>query len=166
MKNRCRWIALALLMALCLTPLQAQAGISDKKFQENFRKSVEKITNNFTTCSKGDKGDNVKKVKMRLKTLGYYSSSATYDDEFNDIMVKRVKLFQENNGLKVTGKVDSDTVTALKGSNPIRGEYYEDDWDEPAVTLIMPDVTYAKWDKRSDNKLGFSVELKNVSTTR
>ena len=157
MKNWRRWMALALLAVLCCAPLQAQA-VSLKSF-ESFKQS-------YSTCSKGDTGLNVQRVKTRLKDLGYYTSSATYDDEFNDIMVKRVKLFQENNGLSVTGRVDSATVSALKGSNPIRGEYYEGYWDEPDVTLIMPKVTYAKWDKRSGDQLGFSVELKNVSTTR
>jgi len=161
MRNRFRWMAVVLLIALCAAPMQAQASSL-----QNLRERLELSTKNYSPCAKGDEDLNVRKVKARLKELGYYSATATYDDEFNDIMVKRVKLFQENNGLEVTGLVDSATISALKGSSPIRGEYYEGYWDEPVVTLIMPYVTYAKWDKRSGDKMGFSVELKNVSTTR
>ncbi|MBP3657066.1 MAG: peptidoglycan-binding protein [Clostridia bacterium] len=156
---------LALLLVLCLAPHQAQA-VSIVGFENRFRKAIEADLSDYSTCYKGDCDSNVRKVKARLKTLGYYSSTATFDDEFNDIMVQRVKDFQENNGLPVTGDVNSATVSALKGFSPIRGPYYEGWWDEPDVTLIAPDITYARWDKRDCDQMGFSVEYKNVSTTR
>ena len=115
MKNWRRWMALALLAVLCCAPLQAQA-VSLKSF-ESFKQS-------YSTCSKGDTGLNVQRVKTRLKDLGYYTSSATYDDEFNDIMVDRLKEFQRNNGLRETGRYDLDTMEKLNGGgNLVRGSY-------------------------------------------
>jgi len=48
------------------------------------------------TYQKGDHGSDVLNLKNRLKELGYYSPTATFDDEFNSVMVERVKMFQKN----------------------------------------------------------------------
>ena len=207
---------LALLLVLCLAPLQAQAapgsatefrnslknpfGENTERFQFITPEETEEpdatssateetadpaplstldetdavssatelsdVSGELSPCFEGDVGLDVRRVKARLKELGYYSSTATFDDEFNSIMVQRVKDFQENNGLSVTGGVNGYTLEALEADNPIRGQYYEFYWDEPEVTLIAPDITYARWDKRDCDQMGFSVEYKNVSTTR
>ena len=160
MKNNCKWIVLLLL--LCLAPIHVQASTS-----ERLRDLLAQMqTNSLSVCEKGDAGSNVLAVKERLQTLGYYSATATFDDEFNDIMVQRVKLFQENNGLKMTGKVDSGTVSKLKESNPIRGEYYEGYWDEPDVTLVITYDSTGSWKNRGGDSLDFQIRVKNISTSR
>lgn len=66
------------------------------------------------TCSYGDTGNNVKKVQKRLKALGYYSSSI--DGDYGNGTKKAVQNFQKNNGLKVTGNVNSSTLKKLNSS--------------------------------------------------
>ena len=67
------------------------------------------------TCAPGDKGDAVKSVQKRLKSLGYYSGSI--DGDYGNGTKTAVKNFQKRNGLKETGKVNSDTLKKLNSSN-------------------------------------------------
>ena len=66
------------------------------------------------TCSVGDQGDNVRKVQKRLIALGYLSSSA--DGDYGNQTKKAVEAFQKNNGLSVTGNVNSKTLNKLNSS--------------------------------------------------
>jgi len=155
-------VLVLMMTVLCFTPLQAQAAL-DLSSYEAFKAQA---SGSYLECKKGDSGGNVLRIKERLQDLGYYRATATFDDDFNDTMVQRIKLFQENNSLEMTGKVDSSTAAKLKESNPIRGEYYEGYWTEPDVTLIIPDSSYGKWDEKSGDRFTFKIEAKNVSTSR
>ena len=66
---------------------------------------------------RGDYGDEVLRIKARLQELGYYSESAEFDAEFNDIMVSRVKQYQRDHGLEQTGRVDEHTYRSLMPSS-------------------------------------------------
>ena len=67
------------------------------------------------TCQIGDSGSAVRKVQKRLIALGYLSGSA--DGSFGNMTKDAVKAFQQNNGLKVTGKVNSTTLNKLNSSS-------------------------------------------------
>ena len=67
------------------------------------------------TCSRGDSGDAVRKVQKRLIALGYLQGSA--DGSYGNMTMNAVKAFQQRNGLKVTGNVNSNTLAKLNSSN-------------------------------------------------
>lgn len=157
-----RWMAWLILAVLCFAPLHAQAAL-DLSSYEAFKAQA---GGSYLVCEKGDSGGNVLRIKERMQKLGYYRKTATFDDEFNDTMVQRVKLFQENNSLSVTGKVDSRTAAKLKESNPVHGEYFEGYWTEPDVTLIIPASSLGKWNEEGTDKFTFTIKAKNVSTSR
>lgn len=157
-----RWMAWLILAVLCFAPLHAQAAL-DLSSYEAFKAQA---GGSYLVCEKGDSGGNVLRIKERMQKLGYYRKTATFDDEFNDTMVQRVKLFQENNSLSVTGKVDSRTAAKLKESNPVHGEYFEGYWTEPDVTLIIPASSLGKWKEEGTDKFTFTIKAKNVSTSR
>lgn len=157
-----RWMAWLILAVLCLAPLHVRAAL-DLSSYEAFKAQA---AGSYLVCEKGDSGGNVLRIKERMQKLGYYRKTATFDDEFNDTMVQRVKLFQENNSLSVTGKVDSRTAAKLKESNPVHGEYFEGYWTEPDVTLIIPASSLGKWNEEGTDKFTFTIKAKNVSTSR
>lgn len=66
----------------------------------------------FETYKKGAKGSDVYDLKLRLFHLGYFHTSKL-NKTYNDDMIKKVKHFQENNGLPVTGEVDEATYQAM-----------------------------------------------------
>ena len=70
------------------------------------------------TCQPGDTGDAVRKVQKRLIALGYLSGSA--DGDYGNMTKKAVKAFQQRNGLKVTGSVNSNTLAKLNSSSAKR----------------------------------------------
>ncbi len=71
-----------------------------------------KTTATFTrTMKKGCKGDDVKSLQKRLKTLGYYSSTA--DGKFGSGTEKAVKAFQKKKKLKQDGVVGKTTFKAI-----------------------------------------------------
>jgi len=67
------------------------------------------------TCAPGDKGDTVKAVQKKLKSLGYYTGSI--DGDYGNGTKTAVSNFQKRNGLKQTGKVNSDTLKKLNSSS-------------------------------------------------
>ena len=67
------------------------------------------------TCAPGDNGDAVRKVQKRLINLGYLSGSA--DGDYGNMTKNAVKDFQRNNGLSVTGSVNSATLNKLNSSS-------------------------------------------------
>ena len=161
MKTKCRRGILLLLITLVLAPVQARAGLNLESFE-----AFKAQTAGYSVCEQGDSGSNVLRIKERMQDLGYYRKTASLGDDFNDTMVQRVKLFQENNGIDVTGKVDSSTLQKLRESNPARGEYYEGTWNEPDVTMIIPYSTWGRWNKMSEDRFSFAIKTKNISTSR
>jgi len=78
----------------------------------------------FEELSKGSKGDAVVELQNRLNELGY--SVGTADGDFGGKTKAAVEQFQSENGLAVTGIVDSDTYNALF-STPVNSELEESD---------------------------------------
>lgn len=66
----------------------------------------------------GSSGDRVREVQRRLKTLGYYSGSV--DGAFGDTTEMAVRAFQQANGLKVDGKVGTNTLARLNSADAIK----------------------------------------------
>ena len=67
------------------------------------------------TCGPGDKGDAVRSVQRRLKTLGYYTGSI--DGDYGNGTKKAVIAFQKKNGLSADGKVGPKTLEKLNSSS-------------------------------------------------
>ena len=156
-----KYAVLLLLTVLLFVPVCAQAGLNLESFEAFKAQAV-----GYYACEQGDSDGNVLAIKTRMRELGYYRETASLGEDFNDTMVQRVKLFQENNGIDVTGKVDSATLQKLRAVNPIRGEYFEGYWNEPDVTMIIPHSTWGKWNKKSEDRFTFAIKTKNVSTSR
>ena len=90
----------------------SKSGSSSSNSSKN---SSKESSSSDGTCSYGDQGNAVKKVQKRLKALGYYSSSI--DGDYGSGTKKAVQNFQKNNGLKVTGNVNSATLKKLNSSS-------------------------------------------------
>ncbi len=75
--------------------------------------SVEIVYENipFRTMRHGDVGPDVLEVEKALKKLEYYRGGI--DGVFGDSLALSVKKYQKDNGLYVTGKVNSSTYTRL-----------------------------------------------------
>lgn len=67
----------------------------------------------YDPLEKGDQGEAVIEMKLRLQELGYFTAGASLSDQYNDICMDRVKQFQQKNGLEATGKADINTLTVL-----------------------------------------------------
>ncbi|GMJ04048.1 hypothetical protein like AT4G16640 [Hibiscus trionum] len=70
---------------------------------------------NLEQAQKGDNVYGLGKVKQFLHTLGYYpSENEVLDDEFDDALESALEAFQGFYNLKITGKVDPDTIKAME----------------------------------------------------
>lgn len=154
-----RWIVLGLLFAVCLAPACAEGSLANKI------KSAKERTYS-QTAKKGDSDENVLKIKKRLQELGYYRADASLSEAYNDAMAERVKLFQENNGLEVTGEADSTTLRWLKASYATPGEWFEGSWNEPDVSLMITKNAQGQWKKKGNDQFSFCIQVKNISTSR
>ncbi len=87
----------------------------------------------YTTLSKGDDSEDVKKMQQRLYDIGYLEDTA--DGKFGNNTQTAVKLFQQEAGLEVTGIADNDTLVVL----------YSDDapWTANAKITPTPEPTTA-----------------------
>ncbi|MBQ7785562.1 MAG: peptidoglycan-binding protein [Clostridia bacterium] len=175
MRKMCQWIAVMLLLVLVCAPMDAMAArlsLSDMKAGSTSgsntgsmisSRSIHTISGSY---QRGDTGSAVLTIKERLQELGYYRQNAELENDFNDTMYYRVQLFQENNSMEVTGIVDSATLAKLRESNPIRGEFFKGRWNEPTVSLIVPENTTGKWRAKGEDTLMFNLKVKNISTSR
>lgn len=66
------------------------------------------------TLSKGSKGENVEKIQQALKDLKYDIGKTGVDGILGKNTEAAIKAFQEAQGLKVTGIVDKETLSALE----------------------------------------------------
>ena len=87
-----------------------------KKVKLTVKASKTKKT--FKTVSQGSKDSKtVKKIQQALKDHGYYLTYDGHylmvDGKYNSCTVRSIKEFQSDNGLKVTGSVDSKTAKKL-----------------------------------------------------
>ncbi|KAK7407296.1 hypothetical protein VNO78_09094 [Psophocarpus tetragonolobus] len=69
----------------------------------------------FTACCPGQNYKGLSNVKYYFHQLGYISDTlpSTFDDNFDDTLVSAIKTYQMNYNLKVTGKLDHDTLQQL-----------------------------------------------------
>lgn len=67
----------------------------------------------YKPLSKDDTGEDVLKMKERMRELGYFLKDSKLSDSYNDTCVERVEMFQKNNSLPVTGIADADTLALL-----------------------------------------------------
>ncbi|KAE8734943.1 hypothetical protein F3Y22_tig00000594pilonHSYRG00007 [Hibiscus syriacus] len=69
-------------------------------------------------AQKGDIVRGIDKVKQFLDTLGYYNppheNTTVFDDKFDEGLESALETFQGFHNLKVTGKVDPDTIKAMQ----------------------------------------------------
>ena len=87
----------------------------------------------YTTLSKGDDSEDVRKMQQRLYDIGYLNDTA--DGKFGNNTQTAVKLFQQEAGLTVTGIADNETLVLL----------YSDDapWTDNAKITPTPEPTTA-----------------------
>lgn len=67
----------------------------------------------YTPLKHGSRGEDVRRMKLRLQELGYFKASADITDKYNETCIDRVKDFQKRNGLPVTGEADQTTLALL-----------------------------------------------------
>ena len=96
------------------------------------------------TYKKGDRGRHILELKEILRDYGYYTPDAAFDDEFNSIMVERVKMFQKNNGLQVTGSIDIVTHGSilLASDATVKGKWYKEKKVNGADQMIETVIDY------------------------
>lgn len=75
--------------------------------------ATEATVQTYDPLQKGDTGEAVTEMKLRLQELGYFNAGASLSDQYNDTCVERVKQFQEKNGLDATGEAAVDTLNLL-----------------------------------------------------
>jgi len=56
----------------------------------------------YRTLKKDDTGADVLMLKERMYYLGYFNT-LNLSDQYNNTMIKRIKMLQKNNGLEETG---------------------------------------------------------------
>ena len=66
----------------------------------------------FDGLKKGDRGNDVQMLQLRLNELGYSVGKA--DADYGNKTVKAVESFQSDHGLEATGAVDQATWEALR----------------------------------------------------
>jgi len=75
---------------------------------------------------KGDKSNRILEIKLRMRELGYYRPGADVDGKFNDLMEERLKQFQKNNGLEVTGTFNQPTeLLMFSFDSVVTGPWYQ-----------------------------------------
>lgn len=77
------------------------------------------IEESYTPLHQGDSGAEVLEMKFRLQELGYFTAGAGLSDAYNGTCTERVKQFQSNNGLPVTGKADEETLKKLYSASAV-----------------------------------------------
>lgn len=88
----------------------------------------------FEELSKGSKGDAVVELQNRLNELGY--TVGTVDGDFGGKTEKAIKLFQADNELEATGRLDETTYSLLFLPNSIDNNIDDTNTDENARFLV------------------------------
>ena len=86
---------------------------------------------------KGDKGEGVRQLQLRLAELGYYTGRQ--DSVFGDELITAVKLFQKAHSLEQTGAADRATRAVMNDKKALTLKQYRDQLqseleNRPAVT--------------------------------
>lgn len=135
-----RVFALLLVMAVALTlALPGHAAIFKAK-----------------TYSKGDRGDEVKKLQERLISLGYLDGRA--DGVYGDRTAAAVRDFCRVNGLPVSGDLSPKAFSMLNSKDAKR-------YQEPYVPLTIEYSSTGQWRNASGGERGFRFQVTNKSRT-
>lgn len=109
---------------------------------------------------KGDGGAEIRLIKDRMKENGYYTPNAAYSSKFNKIMEARITDFQESSGLYPTGVIDDETPLNLYAAAPVKGPCYPTPYDEPELTMMIPQNSNLRSIPREND--GLSVDIKKL----
>ncbi|MBQ2928832.1 MAG: peptidoglycan-binding protein [Clostridia bacterium] len=90
------------------------------------------------TLEWGDSGEAVRQLQVRLKELGYYSSSI--DGQYGSGTYAAIYSFQQRNGLAATGKADTATLIRLYSDDAIGAEDSSAPTPTPTPTPL-PQIT-------------------------
>ena len=90
------------------------------------------------TLEWGDSGEAVRQLQVRLKELGYYSSSI--DGQYGSGTYAAIYTFQQRNGLAASGKADTATLIRLYSDDAIGAEDSSAPTPTPTPTPL-PQVT-------------------------
>ncbi|KAK6266508.1 hypothetical protein QUC31_017345 [Theobroma cacao] len=95
----------AIFLFLVLQPLVVKSRTLKPEFLRNTERA-----------QKGGTLNGLNQVKKYLKAFGYYPNNDNVDifkDLFNDFLESALKSYQQNYNLKVTSKIDPDTIKAM-----------------------------------------------------
>lgn len=102
-------------------------------------------------CTRGDSGANVRSLQRRLRRLGYYDGECS--NSFGEATQRAVTLFQQQNGLSVSGEADEETCQLLYCGEPTPlkddGTLREGDSGQEVLDLqsILGELGYACGDE-------------------
>jgi len=85
---------------------------TDNTVTQGTTTAMTRDTTEYQTLRLGDNNQEVKKMQIRLKELGYIDSSSC-TGYYGDFTKKIIKRFQKKAGLKVTGIADPETLKIL-----------------------------------------------------
>lgn len=128
--------------------------------------------------SPGAVGNDITKIKERLQKLGYYIYGASMSNEYNNVMIQRVKLFQENNGIEPSGELTEETMRVLwSDSSAVRTNAYVTPTPKPTNTpkptstpykepkYLLDETGYGEWG-RSYGCPYISIQVVNNSKSK
>lgn len=90
----------------------------------------------------GSKGDRVRSVQSRLKTLGYLTGAV--DGDFGEATEKALKAFQRRNNLTPDGVVGQATIAKLNSPNAVRAQPTASPTPRATATPRINPNTYLK----------------------
>ena len=67
----------------------------------------------YRVLYRGNTGEDVRALKERLLELGDYRAGSNMNDEYNDICIERIKMFQRQNGLSINGIATAEVQEKL-----------------------------------------------------
>lgn len=94
------------------------------------------------TLQSGDRGEAVKKLKLRLFDLGYYPSLKDAKDDFNKDTVRYLIDFQQANSLAGTGIADETTLNLLYSKEAVKAPLPEDKVIYDVDPDSVPEIIY------------------------
>ncbi|MBA0861078.1 hypothetical protein Goshw_024179, partial [Gossypium schwendimanii] len=126
--------------------------------QALFVKSEPQISESLRLLEGAQKGytfEGLNQVKQYLKAFGYYSiNGSSHTDSFDDVLESALKSYQQHYRLKVTGRIDSNTLKKM--STPRCGvqDIFNDSNDDVKFSMIANYSFFngmPRWNKRRLN---------------
>lgn len=108
--------------------------------------------------AKGDSGSDVERVQLRLFALGYLSKTTSVDGDYGTKTANAVKLFQDANGISMTGTLDNTTLRKLYSTSAISLPAGKTPGD--LATVITPEAG-----NQQNNSTTISDGLKSVTSS-